>query len=280
MEAILPLIVIEGIYLFALTRMHDRSPLSRPLSENSVLLFTLGVLVIYISVGTPLDDLADHYLLSAHMLQHLLLSMVAPPLLLLGLPGWLLRPLVVRAPVMPVAYVLTRPLVAFGLFNLALLFLHLPSAIAQELAHEHTLHLAAHVLLIATGMLMWWPVLGSLDELPRLSYGHQLIYLFVQSFVPTVLSAFIILSGTTFYAVYATMPRLWGLSAVDDQRIGGVIMKLGGGVVLWLVGTVIFFIWFDKEQREEPAIPAPPAALAWDEVEDELVRMGLTKERL
>jgi len=277
-EAIVPLVLIEGAYLFFLARLHERSPKNRPVSENSVLLFTLGILVIYVCVGTPLDDLADHYWLSAHMLQHLILSMVAPPLLLLGLPGWMLRPLLLRPAIQPIAYVLTRPFVAFALFNLTLVFVHLPGAMAAELAHEHTVHLAAHALLITTGMLMWWPVLGSLPELPRLSYGMQLIYLFVQSFVPTVLSAFIIFTGTVLYPAYANMPRVFGISVIDDQRIGGLIMKLGGGAILWLAGTAIFFVWFAREQADEPPAPAPLPDLRWDEVEGELVRMGLAKE--
>jgi putative membrane protein len=278
LEAIIPLVIIEGIYLFFLARLHNQSPEDRPVSENSVLLFTVGILIIYLCVGTPLDDLADHYWLSAHMLQHLILSMVAPPFLLLGIPGWLLRPLVLRPGIQPVAYVVTRPFVAFALFNLALVFVHLPASMAAELAHEHTIHLAAHVLLISTGMLMWWPVLGSLPELPRLSYGLQLIYLFVQSFVPTILSAFIIFTGTVIYPTYATMPRIFGLSVIDDQRIGGLIMKLGGGAILWLAGTIIFFKWFAESQADEPPIPAPPPDLAWADVESELVRMGLAKD--
>ncbi|HTE84960.1 MAG TPA: cytochrome c oxidase assembly protein, partial [Dehalococcoidia bacterium] len=278
-EVIAPLIIIEGLYLWAVATMQRRSPETQRLSENSVILFTLGILVIYISVGTPLDELSDHFLLSAHMLQHMLLSIVASALLLLGLPGWLLRPLALRRSVFPFAYVLTRPFVAFALFNLTLVFVHLPAAMSLELAHEHTVHLAAHLLLITTGMLMWWPVLGSVPELPRLSYGLQLVYLFVQSFVPAVLTAFIIFTGTTLYHEYVNFPRLFGLSAIDDQRIGGLIMKLGGGAILWAAGTMIFFIWFNKEEREEPPMPPPPPVLEWEDVNDELVRMGLTNEK-
>src|SRR6266567_5252461 len=157
LEAIAPLVVIEALYLWAIVRMHERSPQTRPLSESSVMLFTTGILVIYLAVGTPIDDLADHYLLSAHMLQHMLLSMVAPAFLLMGLPGWLLRPLLVRPSVFPIAFVVTQPFVAFALFNLTLVFVHLPAAMSTELGNEYTVHLAAHMLLISTGMLMWWP---------------------------------------------------------------------------------------------------------------------------
>src|SRR5207302_10250571 len=119
-----PLVLTEALYHSALIRLDTRSPETLPLSQNGVMLHTVGILVIYVSVGTPLDELADHSLLSAHMLQHLLLSMVAPAFLLLGIPGWLLRPVVMRPSVFPFAYVLTRPLVAFALFNLTLVFVH------------------------------------------------------------------------------------------------------------------------------------------------------------
>lgn len=277
-EVILPLVLIEGLYLLALVRMHQRSPETRPISDNGVMLFTLGILIIYIAVGTPLDELADHYMVSAHMLQHLLLSMCAPPLLLLGLPGWMLRPLILKRGVFPIAYVLTRPLVALALFNLTLLFAQLPIAMALELQHEYTVHIGVHILLVATGIIMWWPVLGSVPELPRLSEGLQLVYLFVQSFIPAVLSAFIIFTGTPLYSVYENLPRLFGISAIDDQRIGGAILKIGGGAILGISGTVIFFQWFNKEQQDEPAVPPAPPLIEWPEVEDELVRMGLTRQ--
>src|ERR1700730_344989 len=110
---------------------------------------------------------------------------------------------------------------------------------------------------------MWGPVLGSVPELPRLSYGLQLVYIFVQSFVPAVLTAFLIFTNTTIYPVYEALPRLFGLSAINDQRVGGLIMKLGGGAILSLVATIIFFTWFNREEQEEPPVPPPPPSLAW-----------------
>ncbi len=277
LEVVFPLVLIEGLYLLTLVKMHARDPEHRPISDNSITLFTLGILIIYLSVGTPLDELSDHYMLSAHMLQHLLISVVAPAFLLLGTPGWMLRPLLTRPNVYPIAYVLTRPLVAFALFNITLVFVHLPVLMTLELQHEYTIHLPAHILLISTGLLLWWPVLGSVPELPRLSPGLQLIYLFTQSFVPALFTAFIIFSSTLIYPVYADLPRLFGLSAINDQRIGGLIMKLGGLVIYWIAGGIVFFQWFNREEANEPSIPRPPT-IDWPDVEDELVRMGLTGE--
>lgn len=273
----LSLFLLEGAYLFALSRFHDQAPEERPFSSNQVLLFSLGVIAMFLAVASPLDDLADYYLVSAHMLQHLILSMVVPPLLLLGLPGWLLRPLLCRRSILPVAQVLTQPLVAFTLFNLTILAVHLPNAISLELQHEYLVHFPAHVILLFTGMLMWWPVLSPMPELPRLSYPMQIVFLFVQSFVPAVLAAFLVFATSPIYAVYESAPRLWNISPIVDQQIGGIIMKLGGTAILWAVMTVIFFKWYQQEQQKEPPPAAPPPSLVWHDVEDELIRMGVTK---
>lgn len=271
------LFFLEGAYLFALSWLHDRAPEQRPLSSNQVLLFSLGVVAMFLAVASPLDDLSDYYLVSAHMLQHLILAMVVPPLLLLGLPGWLLRPLVCRRSILPFAQILTQPLVAFTLFNLAILFVHLPNAISLELQHEYLVHFPAHVILLFTGMLMWWPVLSPMPELPRLSYPMQIVFLFVQSFVPAVLAAFLVFSTSAIYPVYESAPRLWNISPIVDQQIGGIIMKLGGTAILWTVMTVIFYRWYQQEQQKEPTPAAPPSPLTWKDVEEELVRMGVTK---
>lgn len=276
-EVLVALFLIEGLYLFGVARLHERSPETRPLPAGKIMLFTCGVLTLWLAAATPIDGLSDGYLLSAHMLQHLIFTMVSPPLLLAGLPAWLVRPLLCRPVIFPVARFLTRPLVAFAVFNLALLFIHLPSAITLELAHEETVHFGAHVILISTGLLVWWPILSPLPELPRLSYPLQLVYLFVQSFLPAVLSAFLIFTSTVMYPFYLTSPKIWGISAIDDQRLGGAIMKLGGTAILWTFMGVIFFLWFRDEERKEPPTPPPPKPLAWEDIEEELTRMGLTK---
>lgn len=274
------LFALQGLYLFAMLRLHVRSPETTPISRARVTLFAAGILAIYVAVGTPLDELSDRYLFSAHMLQHLILTMIAPPLLVAGVHDWMLAPLLRVRALLTVGWVLTRPLVAFTIFNLSLLVVHLPAAIALELQHESTIHFGAHALLLVSGMLMWWPVLSPSRLLPPISYPAQMVYLFLQSFVPAVLSAFIIFTDNAFYNVYASAPRLWGLSLVDDQRIGGLIMKLAGTVILWGFMTVVFFKWFEQEERDEPPMPAPPPVLIWEDVEEELVRMGLTEREV
>lgn len=99
-------------------------------------------------------------------------------------------------------------------------------------------------------MLMWWPVLSPAPELPRLSPPAQMMYLFVQSLVPAVLGAFITFSTEILYPAYAAAPRIWGISPVTDQQMGGLIMKVLGTLVLWGVVTVVFFKWAGQEQSQ------------------------------
>ena len=261
--------LLQGAYLVGLRTAGARTGLRA--TRGQVAWFTAGVAVLYAGAGTPLHELGEQRLFSAHMVQHMLFTLVAPPLLLLGLPGWLLRPLLRPRAVFRTARVLTTPIFAFGLFNAVTLFTHLPVSVDFTLRH-HTAHFFVHAVLVLSALLMWWPVLSPLPELARMSAPLQMIYLFAQSLVPTVLASFITFSRTVLYEFYAAAPRTWGVSALQDQLVAGLIMKIGGGAILWLAIGVVFFAWAARENRQA-AVPA----LRWEDVEEELDRMGLTK---
>jgi putative membrane protein len=126
-----------------------------------------------------------------------------------------------------------------------------------------------HAALVSSAMIMWWPILSNVPELPRLSAPLRMAYLFLQSIIPTVVAAIISFSDTPVYSFYATAPRMWGLSAVEDQQLAGGIMKLIGSLVFWGMITFVFFEWYarDKKENQEPH---------WDDVEEELTNLGLT----
>jgi putative membrane protein len=172
---------------------------------------------------------------------------------------------------MPVARLLTRPLVALALFNAALLLIHLPPTIDLQL-NQGWFHLSMHVVLVGSGLLMWWPVLSQVPALPPISYIMQMGYLFLQSLLPSVMAAFITFSDRVVYPAYAEAPRIWGLSALSDQQIAGVIMKLLGSFILWSFIAVIFFKWYGQEEMEA-------RGPRWGEVEEELDRLGLRTKR-
>jgi putative membrane protein len=256
-------------YYYAITKLRPVVSDAGRVKRSQIALFSLGLLSLYVAGGTPLHDLGEHYLLTAHMMQHLLFTMAAAPLLIAGTPAWLWQWLLVRPNVMPVARVLTRPLIAFGLFNALLVLTHLPPIVDLAL-RVGAFHFAVHVALILSAMLMWWPILSPLPQLPRLSEPLQLAYLFLQSILPTVIAAFFTFADRAVYEFYAEAPRIWSISALDDQQVGAGVMKLIGSFILWSFMTVIFFRWYAREQAEE-------AEPHWDEVEAELQELGLQR---
>jgi putative membrane protein len=131
-----------------------------------------------------------------------------------------------------------------------------------------------HVLIVSTALLMWMPVCGPLPEL-RLSLPGQMLYLFCQSIVPTIPSAWLIFAEHPVYRVYDTAYRMGGIDAVSDQQAAGVFMKLGGGFFLWAVIFVIFFKWSARHQEAEHAgvLVSERDVLTWDEVQAELAAL-------
>ena len=267
-EVVFPLILLEVAYLYSVTEVRGMISDAGRVKRSQVITFSLGVLTLYIAAGTPIHDISEQYLFSVHMVQHLLFTMVAVPLLLVGTPAWLWQALLRRPGVMPVARLLTNPLVAFSVFNAVLLVTHLPSVVDLAL-REHEFHLLVHVVLVVSAIMMWWPILSTVPELPRLSYPLQMAYLFLQSLLPAVLASFITFSDGVVYRFYGEAPRIWGLSPIDDQQIAGGLMKLVGSLILWGFIAVAFFRWYQGEQR---ASQSP----GWPEVEAELDRLGLS----
>jgi putative membrane protein len=133
---------------------------------------------------------------------------------------------------------------------------------------HHWFHLVVHVGLVAAALLMWWPVLSPLEELPRLSYPLQMGYLFVQSLIPSVLAAFLTFSSGVFYEYYASAPRLWGLTPVEDQQFAGFVMKILGSLILWGFIGLAFYRWYQRDVADQ----ADPR---WEQVREELQRLGM-----
>ena len=258
-----------GAYLYALRRVGGPRDL-KP-TRAQVTWYSLGVLAFYVGAGTPIHDLAEQRLFTIHMIQHMLFTLIAPPLMLMGIPAWLVAPALGRPRALAALRFLCKPFLALMIFNTLTLITHFPVVVDATLNH-HWLHFVVHLLLMSTAALMWMPALSPTPLLPRLSPPVQMIYLFLQSLVPTVLASFITFSSSAWYEFYVNAPRTWGWSAIHDQQIAGLIMKLGGGAILWFVISIVFFRWVSGEERRSRHQP-----VTWEEVEGELDRMGLTK---
>lgn len=212
-------------------------------------LFYAGVITLVAVATWPIHDIAEERLFMFHMIEHTALALVVPPLLLAGTPWWLMR--VVVAPIMPVVKFVTRPLVAFLVFNAWLAFIHVPAVVELMITNE-LFHLFAHGVLFVTAIIMWWPVMDPIPDTQRLTPFGKMGYLFMQSLVPTIPASFMTLGSTPLYPIYQTFPRLWGIDVMTDQIVAGLIMKIGGGLILWGFITWAFFSWYAEEQKYEP----------------------------
>ncbi|MBI4571120.1 MAG: cytochrome c oxidase assembly protein [Chloroflexi bacterium] len=268
-DALILVIVLGWCYAYAVNELRPRVSDAGRVKRSQVLLFVGGLAALFAAGGTPLHDLGERYWLSAHMTQHLLFTLVAPPLLIAGTPAWLWKWLLGGRFVLPVARVLTRPLIAFSIFNALLVLTHLPPTVDLAL-RVGAFHFAIHAVLVLSAMLMWWPILSPLPELPRLSYPMQMGYLFLQSLLPSVIASFITFADSVVYRSYADAPRLLGISALADQQIAGGLMKVGGSIILWSFMAVVFFKWYAREESDsqEPR---------WGDIEAELSQLGLER---
>jgi len=228
----------------------DRRP-----SRRQAAWFALAVGLILIT-HTTIDEFADDRIFFMHMLQHLLQTFVIPPLLLLGTPDWMLRPWVISRRIRPFARIFTNPVVAFFLFSAVFVTAHFP-AVFELMCRDENFHIFLHLCFMVTGVLLWWPILSPLPELPRLSYPAQILYLFLLLIPMTAVAAPITLADSVFYPWYLEAPHGWGIKPMDDQVLGGLLMWIGQGTYLMGVFTAIFFKWSRTEDRDVPQVAEP-----------------------
>ena len=224
-----------------------RSAPLAPLAPSAPLFFFSGLALLFLSLNGPLHDLSDTYLFSAHMVQHLLLTMVVVPLLIIGTPGWMLRPALRSAVVGRIARRITRPALAYALFNVTMLAWHLPPLYNLAMAH-HGVHIVQHVFFLVTATLVWWPLLSPLPELPPLSHAMRLLYIVLLMIPMNVIGLMITYADEVLYPAYEVAPRIVALSPHEDQLVGGLIMWIPGTFILIGVATVMFFRWAKMEE--------------------------------
>jgi putative membrane protein len=238
---------LAAVYLIAARRHEARTGETTPRGRR-VLFFT-GLGLLWLASDWPMHDLSEGYLYSAHMVQHMMFTLVAAPLLVTGMPAWMWRAILAPAPIRRVFGFLVKPLMAIVVFNGVLLFTHWPSVVEASVGSE-PIHFLLHVLVVGSGIVMWWPIVSPLPEMPPISPPAQMLYLFFQSLAPTIPASFLTFGHEPLYAIYETFPRIWGISAMSDQMAAGLIMKIAGGLILWGVIAAVFFRWANREQRD------------------------------
>lgn len=251
-KLVLGIALFTGAYFYALGPLRRKYGWSDTVDTRKVAYFVAGTVILVLALCSPLDTLSDQYLFSAHMVQHMLIAIVCPPLWLLGTPEWMLAPLFKRARVTRVMRWLTNPIVAFGVFNADLWLWHTPALYDATLVND-SIHILEHLSFIVFGILFWWPILSPVRQIPRISKGFGVLYLFMACQPMVALGALLTFAAHPLYQPYVTAPRIWGSTPLGDQQLGGLIMWLPTNIPYVIALSVMFFQWIADHDRAERA---------------------------
>ncbi len=231
--------------------------------------FYTGWTALILGAVSPIDGLSSDLFLM-HMVQHMLLMMVGPPLVLLGAPvvpvlrglPKLLRddlaiPLLQMRRVRKVLSFLASPLIAWLVFVFTLWIWHIP-ALYNEAVDNEALHFLQHAMFIGAATFFWWIAIDPVPLKPRLSYGLRLLYLFLATLQSTALAAIITLSEDVLFTYYEGVPRLWGLTPGEDQMIAGLVMWIPGAGIYFTALTVLFFVMLYRDNERMRRLEGRP----------------------
>ncbi len=223
--------------------------------RKHTLYFGLGLVVLWVALETPLDTISDYYLDSVHMLQHVLLGFVSPPLMLLGLSAQMIE----RIVRVPGVRAMTEPVPAQLIAGLVMIAWHLPPLYDATL-YSGLLHVVEHVMFIGAGLVMYWPMLEATSAHARwnMSPGAKLIYMLVATLPQDGVALALIFSRVPFYEFYTHAPRLIpSLTPLIDQTVAGAVLMVLGKATLAVAAIAVFVRWFTGEQRADRAQAVP-----------------------
>jgi cytochrome c oxidase assembly factor CtaG len=242
------------VYAGLLVLFFGRTWLARSVEDGErkhTVYFLAGLLTLWVALESPIDTISDSYLDSVHMLQHVLLGFVAPPLLLLGLSN----DMAARLAAVPFVRAATEPIQAQVFAGGVMVGWHIPALYDATLRSE-TLHIFEHITFIAGGVVLFWPVLRDTSRWSRwnMSPGAKLLYLLVATIPQDGVALALLFSRDPFYEFYTHVPRVVpGLTAVIDQTLAGAVLMVLGKATMAVCGLAIFFQWFGAEHQDDVA---------------------------
>jgi putative membrane protein len=241
--------LIALIYLLAIGPLRYLVSGAGEVGNGQKLLFLSGLFVLYAAMGSPLHIVGHDMLFSAHMLEQSLVYMVAPPLLLIGIPSWLLRPVWEYSKFIKVRKLMFHPLTATLSFNVLFSFYHVPM-IFDKLTSNVILHTVAHIVLFIAALQMWWVITTPLRDENPLSELRKMGFVIANGILLYPACALIIFADTQLYLTYRDVPQLFSfLPPMHDQQLGGVAMKLVQEGVFIVTLGVLFYQWYKKENK-------------------------------
>lgn len=241
---------LEVAVVLALGGAYAASQRRHPASPARRIAFAAGIALLLLVFVTPVETIATTYLLSAHLVQNVVVAEWAPALLVLGVP----RTLAISIARLPGVRPLTSPYVALPLWVATYAIWHAPPLYDAALRHQSVLLPIEHACYLAAGLLLWWPVFQSVPR--ALGSGAKAAYVFAAFLLNSPIGLLLALLPSAVYSFYETAPRLWELSALRDQQIAGVLMA--GAEAILFFG--VFAIYFRRFLLEEDRVGADPAA--------------------
>ncbi len=213
--------------------------------------FYSALVLFYLAVGSPLDQVGERFLFSAHMAQHLVIMYPVPVLLLCGLPWWLIDAGLGRMPARRPLQWLLGPLGCGVVSALVIGLWHAPWLYEWAL-QDKLIHVVEHLMFFGVSVLFWWPILSPSRAFPPLGYGGRMLYIFCLEVAMTPLFAYVTFSDNTLYPTYEYAPRLFAdFSPADDQILAGVMMKLTSMLVSLLAFGLCFYRWAQTHRDEK-----------------------------
>lgn len=219
-----------------------------PFPRSHAIRFYSGLLCFYLAVGSPLDQIAERFLFSAHMAQHQLLVYPAAILFLLGLPHWMIDGVLGRPVIRPLARFFTHPTICALLYSLVVGLWHTPTLYDWAL-RDKIVHIVEHIMFFCVGLLYWWPILSPSRVAPRATPGVQMLYLLGVTIAMTPVFAYLTFSQDILYPTYEFAPRIIpDFSPGADQLLAGVMMKIIGMIVTMITFIICFYGWYQEKK--------------------------------
>ncbi len=237
-------------YFYAIGPLRRRHAPDEPVPRRRVTYFVAGWATLALTLVSPLDALGRYYLFSAHTLQLFILITATAPLLMIGLPEWLVTLFLPLRALRDATRGLLFPVLAAVAFNAIILIWHVGPLYEAALS-DMRLHDLENLSFLIAGVLTWWPVLTPMDAHTRMSNPFQMLYLMLESLPLDIFGATAIFAGSIFYHTYAVAPRLFDVSPVMDQAAAGALLAVPGNILDIVLMSVVFFAWITRMERAQ-----------------------------
>lgn len=273
---IVVLLFITVLFFLVTTKWRKDFIVSEPLTKRQAILFLTAMIVLYTVKGSPLD-LMGHIMMTYHMVQMAVLYLVVPPLFIKAIPWWIWKSVINVPAIKQIFSFATRPLISLIFFNGLFSFYHIP-LIFDFIKMNEALHSLYTVILFFFAICMWWPLVNEQPKGHGLHGLKKIGYIFANGILLTPACALIIFASSPLYATYSdgtawlkamelcvpsstlsglnlSGPELFSnMAVVEDQKTGGIVMKIIQEIVYGVVLAQVFFEWFRKEQEDAEKI--------------------------